>query len=365
MTCANSFSAAITVSNTGLATINNLTVTPSIDAVAQAPIPWTGNLLAGATTTIVLSNITATAGGGHAFSYVITGDAYTVNNSGSGKIYLAANYQTTPVAEGFVSGTFPPAKWNVFNSDNGPAWSRNTAAGSYSIWPLQSIKYDFYNNTVIGDKDELYLPPMDLSGAADPVLDFDLAYAQRNSTSDDKLEVFASDDCGDTWVSVYSNSGISLSTSLSEAPFDLTYDLLSSDKWRTESVTLPGFNKNEVLVKFVTTSDNGSSLYLDNINLSQKNPTGVNKVAGTLSGAIVYPNPAAATANIRIQANTSGNGNISVVNTLGQIVFKKDVSIEAGSNVVEMDTRSLATGVYHVIIRAENSTVTKKLTISK
>jgi hypothetical protein len=367
--CGKAVSGVVTVQNTGMTTITDLTVTPAINNVTGNVTTWSGILAPGASTTITLNSINAPSGGGHSFSYSITAvnpvDAYTSNNSGKVSFYSASDFASTPVAEGFVAGTFPPAGWAQINVNKGPAWTRITSAGSYSLWPLHSIKYDFYTNSVIGDKDELILPPMDLAGAAKPTLDFDLAYAMRNSSSNDKLEVLASDDCGVTWTSFYSLSGSMLATTITEYPYDLLPSDLSADLWRTESVELTGFNKSDVLVKFVTTNANGSTMYLDNINLSQKNPVGLGNMNSSVSNVLIYPNPASGSANIRINTVKAAEANVSVLNMLGQVVLAKDVDLTAGANRVELDTRQLAAGVYHVAITADNNTFTKKLTISK
>ncbi|WP_317899314.1 Omp28-related outer membrane protein [Aurantibacillus circumpalustris] len=366
--CGNSLNAIVTVENKGMATINNLTITPSVDAVSQAPTPWAGTLLPGATTTIALNNITATTGGGHAFTYIISGDFYTANNSGSGSFYLASNYQGSPVAEGFVFGAFPPASWAVANPDNGPAWTRKNAAGcgAYNLSP-ESAKYDFFSNTVIGDKDELILPPMNLQGANDPDMYFDLAYAQRNSNSNDVLEVFASDNCGATWTAVYSAQGINLSTVSSPIPTAYQPTPTNPQEWRTESITLPGFNKPNVLVKFVVTNDNGNNLYLDNVNLSQSAPTsvGISNANASENFVTLYPNPTNGITNVTITSKKAGEARVFVTNTLGQVVSFKNASLTEGSNNIKFDMSTFAVGIYNVAISTEEGSVVKKLNVTK
>jgi hypothetical protein len=366
--CGNSLNADVTVENTGTQPITNLTITPSVDAVSQAGTPWSGNLLPGATTVITLNNVTATTGGGHAFTYAITGDTYLANNTGSGNFYIASNYQGTPVAEGFVLGAFPPVSWAVANQDNGPSWSRKSGAGlgAYNL-SQNSAKYDFYSNTVVGDKDELFLPPMDLSGAADPDMFFDISYAQRTTNSNDKLEVFATDDCGTTWTSVYSSSGSVLSTV--PAPVATMYQPTTTNPqdWRTEVITLPGFNKSNVLVKFVVTNDNGNNLYLDNINLMQSAPNsvGITKVNSSDVNAVLYPNPTSGMTNVAIRTKKAGEAAITVTNLLGQVVISKTINLNEGGNSVQLDMNVQAAGIYNVTINTVEGSVVKRLNVTK
>ena len=68
--------------------------------------------------------------------------------------------------------------------------------------------------------------------------------------------------------------------------------------WRTENITLTGFNKPNVIVKIVVTNDHGNNLYLDNINLSAFGATGIKKESINGNLLEVFPNPSADFANI-------------------------------------------------------------------
>lgn len=363
--CNSSFAPEVIVENTGATAITNLTLTPSIDGVPQAGTPWTGNIAPGATETITLNSVNVAVGGGHAFSYVITGDFYTQNNTAKANFYTAANYQGTPVAEGFVMGAFPPASWNIVNADAGPSWSRKSGLGlgGYNL-STESAKYDFYTNTVKGDKDELYLPPMDLSGADDPEMFFDIAYVQRNDNSDDALDIYASSNCGDNWTLVYNNHGAAMSTSAADVSAFVPTSA-NPGVWRTEVANMPGFNKPNVLVKFVVTNDNGNNMYLDNINLRQNSPVGIKAINADLSSVSLYPNPTNGLTSLSINAKQASKAEISVVNQLGQVVAAHTVSLNDGNNSVEIDTKAFAAGIYNVSISTDNGTTVKKLNVIK
>ncbi len=368
LVCGSAIAPVVTVENSGLTAITDLTITPSIDGVNGNITTWTGNLAPGATTTLTLNSINASSGGGHSFTYTITGvsgtDYYTINNSAKTSFYSASGYLGTPVAEGFAAATYPPVSWGMTNTNSGPGWSRNIYTGGYNL-SSESTKYDFYNNTVIGDKDELILPPMNLSGAAAPDMFFDIAYAQRTSTSDDALDVLVSDNCGTSWTSVYNTHGSSLSTVASLISTAYFPDSSNPSEWRTEQVALTGFNKPNVLVKFVVTSDNGNNLFLDNINLSQSAPVGLVKTNASQVNVALYPNPTNGITNVRIQAKKQSDAKISVVNLLGQVVMLKEVSLTEGTNSVQLDMSDYAGGIYNVTISTTNGSVVKKLNVTK
>lgn len=365
VTCSNMIAPEITVKNNGTSTITNLTITPYTDGVAGAVTMWSGSLSSGSSTSILLNAVsTSTVSGAHTFSYNISamnGADFNLNNNTAKVTYLVAgDYQGAPVAEGFVLGAYPPVGWTVVNPNNGPGWSRNPTYGAYAL-SNESTKYDFFSNTVIGDQDELYLPPIDLSGENTPQLSFDVAYAQRTFSSNDMIDIYASDDCGTTWTNVYNSAGTALT---STQPTGVSY-IPTPNEWKTETVDLTGFNKANVIVKFVTTNDNGNNMYLDNINLSQSNPTGINKVNAAQMNVSLYPNPTNGITNLSINAGKANDVKITIVNTLGQVVLNKQSSLNEGANIIQIDTRDLASGVYNVTVDAKAGSIVKKLNVTK
>ncbi|MDI1356231.1 MAG: T9SS type A sorting domain-containing protein [bacterium] len=375
VTCSNAITPKITVNNTGANAITSIDVMPYIDGVAGALINWTGNIAIGTTTTISLGSVPApTVAGAHTFSYnVVNMNSPVFNitgNSSKVSFLVVGSYQGTPVAEGYTSTVFPPTGWALSNADQGGAtWNRNTLTGGYFQLPMMSAKYDFYSNSVVGDMDDFYLPPMDLSGTAAPDMTFDYAYCQRTTASNDKLDVLVSDNCGNTWTSVWSKSGAALATSAQSPLSNAPYLPNTSDfgDWQTALVNLSGYNKNNLLVKFQTTSDNGNNLYLDNVNLSQKSPlpNGISKNSNSAFNLNIYPNPANGTANLNITVATAGDSKVTVINTLGQIVFEKNSTLTAGSNAIAVDVKEFANGVYYVVVDTNTGSLTKKLTVSK
>jgi len=366
--CSAATSPVVNILNNGINPITNMTITPSVDAVAGPVTNWTGNLAPGATVNITLNSVPVTgAPGSHLFSYNITAlnavDFNTTNNTAKATFVLANSYMTTPVSEGFPGGLYPPTGFTVINPDAGTAsWSRISTVGAYGL-SGQCTKYDSYNNKVINDKDELYLPPMDLSGANDPDMFFDVSYAQRDAASDDNLEVFASSDCGVTWTKIYGAQGAALSTGLS-GPVSSIF-VPTAGEWRTEVFTLPGFNKPNVLVKFVVTNDNGNMLYLDNINLSQAAPVGIKALAATQLNVSLYPNPTDGITNVSIDSKQASTAKISILNMIGQLVTMKEVRLTEGSNSIQFDMKDYAAGVYNVTIATPNGSVVKKLNVTK
>lgn len=367
VTCNTNVTAEVAVYNNGADPITAMTITPFSDAVAGPVTNWTGNLAPGASVSIVLNPIPAgTTAGQHNFTYTITAlnatDFNMANNSGKTTYVSASSYLGNPVAESFSVTAFPPAGFSVVNPNNGvPNWTRSANVGAYALTPLHSTRYNFYDNTVIGDQDELYLPPMDLYGTSDPDMSFDLAYARKDEDSDDALDVFASSDCGATWTNVYHSNGASMATGA-----DVTAGFVpTAGEWRTEVFTLPGFNKSNVLVKFVVTNDNGNYLYLDNINLAQAAPVGITKINASNVSVSLYPNPTNGVTSVNITSKKVTEAKISVVNQLGQVIVVKTARLAEGANSVEIDTKEFAAGIYNVTISTADGSAVKKLNVIK
>ncbi len=176
---------------------------------------------------------------------------------------MVSNFLGTPVAEGFVQTQFPPANWAINNPGGGATWFRTSTAGGFGL-SSSSTKLDLYSTVAAGSTHELFLPPMSLTAGAAPSMSFDVAYAQYSNETD-QLDVRVSDDCGQTWTTVYSKNGAGLSTTSPKTPAFTP----QAGEWRTEVVNLSAFTTGDILVKFVGISDYGNNMYIDNVNLSQ------------------------------------------------------------------------------------------------
>ena len=367
-TCSSTISPIISVYNNGLNAITALTITPYIDGSIAPTISWNGNIASATSATISLNTISSpTNTGAHTFSYNISAmngtDGNMTNNSTKVSYLVASDFQGSPVSEDFALTNFPPVKWAAVNSNSGPSWTRVTNAGGYNL-STQSTRYDFFNNKVIGDMDELFITPMNLSGTAAPVLSFDYAYAQRDANSNDKLEVMVSNNCGSSWTNVYSSSGYTLATAL---PMPMAYlpDVNDISQWQTVTINLTGYNSASVLVKFVVTNDNGNNLYIDNVNLNQTQPVGLIKETKLSNQVSIFPNPTSGNATLKVFSLSSGKSKLILINTMGQIVSSKTIDLFSGNNNILIDTKEFSNGIYSVVLETATETVVKKISISK
>src|SRR6185295_11878957 len=97
------------------------------------------------------------------------------------------------------------------------------------------LKMNNFTN-VAGEVDSWVTPSIDFSNVNFPVnMSFQVANAQRNSTTTDQLKVLYSLDCGKTWHNSYNKSGATLATAGVLAS-NFTPSLPS--QWRLENVNV-------------------------------------------------------------------------------------------------------------------------------
>src|SRR5690606_19052541 len=117
-----------------------------------------------------------------------------------------------------------------------------------------------------GEINSLVTPPISLLGLTSPVFTFDLAHSLNHLGANEKLKVFYSFDCGQTWTLRYSKSGAGLSTVGST--IQPGFEPSQASHWRTESVALNStFARDNVRFKFEATSGMGNSVFIDNLKI--------------------------------------------------------------------------------------------------
>jgi hypothetical protein len=365
--CTSTAAPMVTVYNNGANAITSLTIMPTMNAVNGSPVVVTCNL-APATSTVIPMGVQSLVNGTNAFSFSITGvsggDVVPSNNGMSTSFYNALSYAANPVTETFAS--FVPSGWAVFNPSNAKwPWTQSTAAGGYGL--SSESTYLFINWTTPNNTHELMLPGASFTGTMYPSVKFDLAYAQLSSTGNDILQVQVSTNCGASWTTAWQNQGVTMMTA---PPINSALFVPTASQWTTVTVPLYTYsNTANVLVRFHaiggSSSNQGNAMYLDNINLFDQPTTGVAAKAASINAFDVYPNPASNDVNVAIQTSDATNVNVKVINNLGQVVIAKSASLNSGSNTINIDTKSLPSGVYYVSYDAGNGAVTKKLTITK
>lgn len=67
-------------------------------------------------------------------------------------------------------------------------------------------------------------------------------------------------------------------------------------------------------------------------------------------GAILYPNPTNDKLNVIFEASSLEDGQLEIVDALGRIIQSRSLQVVSGINRVELNTMTLAAGIYYVNI---------------
>lgn len=263
---------------------------------------------------------------------------------------FSESFETTAALHG---GDWYANSFDPFNS-----WQLTAAAACSGS---RSVMLDNFNNPM-DTKDELISPVIDLTGATTLSFRFKYAFARKDTTSADQLQVYITKDCNNTWIQRLSLSGALLET---VPPQNIPYTPALASEWQQASVPVPvsyftpGFR-----FKFVFTSKGGNNIYLDDINIDLA--SSLNDLHEQISGLYLFPNPAADAVTLQFTNNSAKQLSISLQDVLGETV--KDYGTAAyaqGSNSLELNTGSIGNGVYIVRISDGSSSIAKRLVVNK
>lgn len=374
--CTASVVPSISVTNNSSVAIDTFEVSYQLNGGASVTQAVYTPLAASATSTINFPSVTLPSG-----TNVITFDCNvnnanlllevaTGNNASSNSqiVTVSSTALTGAIAEqfeGYAYATEAPNNSFAINPNGAAAFILNTANVSSTAPPIGgfgnsdgAFRWRFYS-IPDGESSSLLYDKLSFTGNTNTEIEFDLSYAQYNSTSNDELAVEISTDCGATWSTVYSKSGSTLST----APANTgQYYPTSATDWRTETIDLSAYDgQSSVLIKFNGNSNYGNNLYIDNLRIVDATTSSIdeNEVSATLN---LFPNPSNGFVNLEYISGKQGVVSISVMNTLGATVYSAN-GVSNGSLNKTIDLSNLTKGIYFVNVSSNNGTTTKKLIV--
>jgi Pregnancy-associated plasma protein-A/Secretion system C-terminal sorting domain len=351
--CAATLTPNVTIRNLGAQTITSLTIYARIDNGPPVLFNWTGNLPSLASANVTLNNIT-TATGNYTFTvYTVNPNNVADENKSNDTASVNYTYQlpvTTNIQEGFESAGFPPAGWDVVNTDKGITWQRATGTAKTGN---ASVFINNFLNSGIGQKDYLRLPESDVTALDSLFLSFQVAAAAFTSINIannlwDTLEVIVSSDCGKTYTSVYKKWGPILVTNTNPVENFFTP---TANQWRKDSVNLTAYiGQGPLLVAFLNTTGYENNIYLDDINLRRVNINPNLKAKGIL----VTPNPASGNITVQFYPQPANLKAIQIFNASGQKIRETIINATAASSYYNYDVSANAAGIYVIKIIFNN-----------
>jgi hypothetical protein len=309
---------------------------------------WTGNLAAGSSALVTLSDVSITSTGNTAVQVEVLNSnlgiptnmveaVATLNIKG---IFDAA--QTLPFGNTFQSAQYPPAGWSVTNvGTNG--WKLATNAGAGSTRSSRCNLYDI----AAGNNAYLTTPKVSIPATtgAPSTLTFDHAYTYYDNNLFDSLRVEVSIDCGVTWTTVFHDGYQGLAT----APAATGAYTPAASHWQPNEVSLSQFAGNdEVLIRFVAESGFGNNLFIDNVNVTTS--VGVKEL--TLSNFTVQPNPAHDVAQVKFGLEKAQSIQLRVFGADGALVQSQQLGdLVSGDHVATLNANTLPSGSYRVVLQ--------------
>ena len=263
-----------------------------------------------------------------------------------------------PFTEGFeTTASLDGLEWfsNSFDTINN--WQL-TGSASYS--GTKSIMLNNYTNSA-GTKDELYSQIINLAGATSLNISFKYAYAKKDTGSNDRLQLYITKSCNNTWNQRFNL----ISPELETAAITITPFLPgNSGEWKQAFASIPSlYMTSGFRFKFVYTSNGGNNIFIDDINLDVN--AGVNNLEGINSTFQLYPNPTKENVNISFSLAETKKINISILNVLGQAIYNaEEKKFSKGEHTVMLDFKGILQGVYFVSISDGENSFKKPLVIA-
>lgn len=331
---------------------------------------WTGNLPPYQIANVQLPPFTANPYSGYRFEVQVTGDSYIANNKSTDSlfwVYSAGNAATLPKTENFDASPLLPYKFRT------SSYYVEPVSNSIGTNPVIYVKgtngqntraIRFHNRLLFWYKTlDLVIGNYNTQTTGSPKLEFDVAYAQYNGGENDTLEVLVSKDCGTTWQVAWMKSGNTLATRTPVGNFTDFYPQQASH-WRHETVDLSPYKDPNTMIIFRTHCALGNDIWIDNLNLHST--TNINEIAADNAAMNIYPNPVKEDINIELDFAIPTKGDIVITSITGQVFRQlKNLSLTKGINKITIPSQSLSSGLYYVIFKNNETSITRKFMMAR
>ena len=301
------------------------------------------------------------------------------NNVGSntvtkqGQVYVSppwADY-SVPFSYGFENTNNNQMWFSITNDYNASKWQISNTSGVSGTMCMYLNAYSepVYSPTYtpeIGrnDVDGLISPAFDLSNVSSGILEFKFTAATRASNISEiteEFKIYASIDCGKTWLPLKIIQGVNLANAGS---WSNPYFPSQNTNWENVSINLPTILQNDnVRFKFEYTSGSlSNNLFLDDINIS--GVVGISETDNDNGKLIITPNPINEIATISYEVESSQSIIIEVYDLIGNKVKELFVGSQSGGyHSLKYNFSELKSGLYIVSIKGKTIMLNQKIII--
>jgi hypothetical protein len=306
----------------------------------------------------------------------------TGNNSGnttlsSQPIYVASKIAYPGGYNQYFSNPSDFKDWPMFNHyDNNFKWEYLPTNG----YPSGSgcIRYRSFDNRGIperftqsqtGDYDDIYTPAFDLLDVKTTNGNVNLNFFTSGASSfassgnQDSLQIFASTNCGDTWVRVSSfDANMIINNPSQSTEFAPT----NASQWKAQTINIPAsLRTNRTFFRFrYWPSEGANNFYLDNFAITPWT-TDIKEIAQNKSEVKLYPNPTSNDTKLCFTSDNKGEALITVRDVTGKVVHTQQYNYSPNTFIQQEMTRSLfpSSGVYFITLTLSSQTITQKLMV--
>lgn len=242
-------------------------------------------------------------------------------------------------------------RWVVLPKDCPVNWEVDTQTGynSAQSFTVQNYSLGAFTNF------EFISEPFDASGLTTFGLSFDYAYAQKQTSNMESMQIAVSNDCGATW-SIRKNYNGSSTLKTVDTLVTSSFVPADSTQWKHDIITtIPSmYLVDDLLVKFNFIAKGGNNLYIDNIRMGDPVIMGIGEIGSEVLK--VYPNPGSNKFIVQLENGQTING-LKLYDLTGKIVFSQQVD-EVES---EIPVQHLNPGSYIVEVRSGDLTIRRNV----
>jgi PKD repeat protein len=290
-------------------------------------------------------NISLTVGNGTSTESVTNNSFLTVLDSGM---------LSSPLIEGFENA-YPGNTWLGVNYQGDETWEITPSASFSGDKSLKLRNFSIDS----GNIDELYTATFDMEGVDTIYLSYKWSYANRVTTTDDKLRIMVSGDCGNSWVVRKLRKG---TTNLPTATAtNSQFTPATEADWDGETLVLtnPDWFTDRFRVRFEFSSLGGNNFYLDDINIVSSTPTGI-KETTPLFIYHVYPNPSSGDMTIEVGQLNGEDVSIELYSATGQLCSTLfNGTLSSGQHSFNIPDQ--ATGIYNLVLKKSGHIAVQKV----
>ncbi len=266
---------------------------------------------------------------------------------------------------------FEQGKWLLVNEDavQNPSnkWEHFTGAGYNSSKSLRMINA----GNVRSEKDAIITPSFNLSSIPGSNLTVSFRFASAKKTEqfsqEDKIEVFYSTDCGETWTATLTNTITADQLATAGLQSNAFVPQKASD-WGLKQININSIRSQtnvRFMILFTSGGSYGNDVFIDDFNIIDASQIGVVEAPSTSFN--IFPNPVTEESTIAFEVNETKDLNISILDITGRVLHQVFAgNVEPGSHQISINSNLFqSAGVYFVRMTANNEISTKKIVVTK